>query len=124
MISRGATSTFFKPMFSKRAQLITADMAEAEGQVVDPVVDLFQPHAVFVQGVADKDLGAKHADRATAANPAHQVMGGVLVGLDALGHASGGGLVDLRRSLHGQRFVRADFIELLSKPVELLLLGS
>ena len=105
-------------------QLVTADVVEAEEQVVDPVVHLLKTHVVFVQRVADEHLAAKHPNGAVTAHSPHQVVGRIVVGLDALGHASGRGLVDLRRSLHAQRFVRADLVELLAKAVELLLLTS
>ena len=104
-------------------QLVTADVVEAEEQVVDPVVHLLKTHVVFVQRVADEHLAAKHPNGAVTAHSPHQVVGRIVVGLDALGHASGRAVVHLRRSLHPQGLMRPLFVELLPKPIKLLLLG-
>jgi len=103
--------------------VVPPDLVEAEVEIVHPVVDLLQADIVLLQGIADEDLVAKHADSAVAAYPADQKVGRVVVGLDAAGHGSGGGAVELGRPLHVQALVRAEVVGLLAEVVELALLG-
>ena len=107
-----------------RLHLIAPDVIETVEQIVHPIVHLLQAHIILMRCVADKDLVMKHADRSSAADTPHEVMRGVIIGLDPLRHRSAGRPVDLPGPPHPQRFVRALLIEFLPKPIELALLPS
>ena len=105
-------------------QVVASDLVKAEVQVVDSVVDLLQTDVVLLQDIADEDLVAEYPDGAVAADAADEVVERVVVGLGPARHGSGGCAVELRRPLHGQGLMRAEFVELVAEEVELELLGQ
>ena len=64
-------------------QVVAADLAEPEVDVVDPVGDL-----ELEEGVADKDLVLDDRDGAGLADAADEVVAGVDIGLNAVGRGS------------------------------------
>ena len=72
--------------------------------------------------VAHEELLAKDAYRSRAANPAHNVMGWIVVRLDTPWHSPARWLVEFSGSFHAYRFMRPHLVEVFSKAIELPLL--